>query len=166
MISEEIITGLKNAIERKESLEQAKQILIDSGYNEKEVQEASKFVGGGVLKTLEKPKPEEQLIMPEQKKSFFSKLKFWKKKSLPLPQEQPTAQQPTAPAQKTQPAEPIQPQQEIKTEKNSLAKQLEKIKPKKPSHLREVVLTIILLILLIVLAVIIFFKGTIFGWFA
>lgn len=44
MINEEIITALKNAIDRGETIEFASQILISSGYNEKEVMEASQFV--------------------------------------------------------------------------------------------------------------------------
>ncbi len=188
MPNEEIITGLKNAIARKESLEKAIQIMINSGYNAREVQEASKFIGKGVLPMMQ-PKPDEQLTMPEQKRGFFSKLKFWGKKSVPQsPQEQPTTQQaPQKPlttkqsdkilqqtqhiqqpvkTQQAQPAKPAQPPQETKIIKGALTKQLENIKPKKPKHMREFILVIVLLILLIVLAVIVFFKGTIFGWFS
>ena len=84
MPNEEIITGLRNAVEYGESLHEAMQIMINSGYNPAEVQEASRFVGGGILES-HIPKPEENLMFPE-KKSFFtdfsSKFKFWKKKQM------------------------------------------------------------------------------------
>ena len=50
--------------------------MINSGYNANEVQESSKYLGTGSLSMQEK-KPEEELVMPEQKKSLTSKLKFW-----------------------------------------------------------------------------------------
>lgn len=183
MSTDEIITGLKNAIAHKESLEQAMQIMINSGYNAKEVQEASKFIGEGVL-SMEEPRPDEQLVMPEQKKGFFSQLKFWEKQSSEQPQKTTQTQQVPQKQLTTKQIEKIQQQtqhiqQAVKSQqiqepltpqgtyikKGSLLKQLKKIKPTKPSHLREIILIIILLLLLIVLAVIIFFKGTIFGWF-
>lgn len=169
MTHDEIITGLKNAIARKESLEKAMQIMIDSGYDAREVQEASKFIGRGALSMVQ-PKSDEQLTMPEQKKGFFTKLKFWEKKpetsqiqETAQPQQIPAKPEEEIPSPSAQTAEP-QPEK-TKIIKGSLAKQLEQIKPKNPTHLREIILIIILLILLIILAVIIFFKGTIFGWF-
>ncbi len=47
MVRLDIITGLKNAVERGYSLEQAKQTLINSGYNTQEVEEASNYLTGG-----------------------------------------------------------------------------------------------------------------------
>ena len=44
MVNEEIVTALRNAIDRGETLESAANILIISGYNDKEVIEASQFV--------------------------------------------------------------------------------------------------------------------------
>ncbi len=44
MVNEEILTALRNAIDHGENMDSACQILINSGYNEKEVQEASQFV--------------------------------------------------------------------------------------------------------------------------
>jgi len=75
---EEIISALRNAIEHGESLESAVQIMINSGYNPEEVHEASKFIGG--VLSMQEPRPEEQLMLPEQKKNFSSKFKFWGKK--------------------------------------------------------------------------------------
>lgn len=78
MASEEIIAALKNAIDRGESLEDARQIMINSGYDLKEVQEASKFVGSGSL-NLQESLPELELTLPEQKKGFFSKMNPFQK---------------------------------------------------------------------------------------
>jgi len=77
MPNEEILSALKNAIDHGESLESAVQIMIDSGYNSEEVQEASKFIGGTL--SMQELSPEEQLTMPEEKKTFTSKFKFWAK---------------------------------------------------------------------------------------
>jgi hypothetical protein len=75
MANPDLITALQNAIDRGESLEEAVTILINSGYNPKEVQEASHYVGGGVLNSA-KPRPGEELTMPSQKNSFGN-LKPW-----------------------------------------------------------------------------------------
>ena len=93
MSNEEIISALRNAVEHGDTLQSAVQIMINSGYDYNEVQEASKYVGGAP--TIPEPKPEEQLVMPEEKKNFSSKLKFWKKnKSQQHPMENMTPQQP------------------------------------------------------------------------
>ena len=44
-MDEEILTGLRNAIEHGESLQEAMQVMVNSGYGAREVQEASKFIG-------------------------------------------------------------------------------------------------------------------------
>ena len=176
-IRDRIITGLKNAIEHGESLQNAMQIMINAGYNPAEVQEASKFVGGGTLH-LQKPKSDEHLTMPEQK-SRLSKLAFWKKRQKSkFPQTQKPAQK--IPPQTQQPAQPIQqtPQQpqtqppsqqlmQTQPKKSEpLTKQLKEIKPKVKSHLKEIILLIILLILIGVLVATIFLKDKIIGWFS
>ena len=77
MPNQEILTALKNAIEHGDSLESATQIMINSGYDANDVQEAAKFTSAGSINL--QPEPEEELVMPEQKKSLTSKLKFWEK---------------------------------------------------------------------------------------
>ena len=72
MVSEDIVTSLKNAIVRGESLEAAMAIAISSGYNAREVEEAAKFVGEGVIQ-VEKISREEILTMPNRK-GLFSKM--------------------------------------------------------------------------------------------
>lgn len=57
MVREDILTGLKNAIERGESFEQAKESLINAGYPRKEVEDAiaalSKAGEVGEIKEIE-----------------------------------------------------------------------------------------------------------------
>lgn len=53
----EIIDGLKNAIDRGYSLEIAVSSFINAGYNQQDVLDSAKFLGGSVL-SLE-PKPQE-----------------------------------------------------------------------------------------------------------
>jgi len=82
VVNEDIATSLRNAVQHGESLQEAMNMLVHSGYNVNEVQEASKFVttapqNAGALQV----RPEQELIMPTQKKSFFSGL--FKKKSKP-----------------------------------------------------------------------------------
>ncbi|MGV8151542.1 MAG: hypothetical protein ACP5OG_00520 [Candidatus Nanoarchaeia archaeon] len=69
MVNEDILTGLRNAIERGDNLENASRVMINSGYNQREVEEASRFIGSGVL-TMQAMKNDEHLAMPN-KKSFF-----------------------------------------------------------------------------------------------
>ena len=65
MVNNDIITALKNSIEHGDSLQNAINVLINSGYNSQEVYEASKFVGGGAL-NLQQIKPTEQFTMPSK----------------------------------------------------------------------------------------------------
>lgn len=46
-MKEEIISGLKNALERGSSLEKAIQSFINAGYNPSEVREAGEYIGSG-----------------------------------------------------------------------------------------------------------------------
>ncbi len=47
MVREDIVAGLKNAVEKGESLETAKQSFISAGYSREEVEEASNLVQSG-----------------------------------------------------------------------------------------------------------------------
>jgi len=49
MMREDILTGLKNAIERGYSIKQAKQSFINAGYNVKEVEEAADSISRGTI---------------------------------------------------------------------------------------------------------------------
>jgi len=196
MVNEEIITGLRNAVEHGDSLQDAMQIMMNSGYSPQEVQEASRYIGG-VLHS-QQPTPEEHLTMPEQR-STMQKMAFWKSQK-PQPQQyqqqvqqksqmqqqiQQPAQQNQFQQQKPQmqslpPSQSQQIQQSQQEEQFSvqqpyepqvqqsvpLAKQLEKIGPRKPSYVKEIILLVFLLILIGVLVATILFKSTILGWFA
>jgi len=186
MPNEEIITALKNSLDRGESLQTAMQIMVNSGYNPQEVQAASKYIGRAPVNM--QAKPGEQLTMPE-KKSFFSRFKRHQTKPVikqAIPQ-QPVQQIPPAqplqlPAttQRVSPKQearqirqqitepkPILPQVEISDQEEvPLAKQLNKLTPKKHSHVKEIMLLIILLVLIGLLITTILLKDTIIGWFS
>ncbi|MFA6023407.1 MAG: hypothetical protein WC781_04950 [Candidatus Pacearchaeota archaeon] len=46
---EDIIVAIKNAVERGYSLEQARQVLVNSGYNIGDINEAYNYLTGGVM---------------------------------------------------------------------------------------------------------------------
>lgn len=184
MPNQEITTALKNSLDRGESLQTAIQIMINSGYNPQEVQDASKYIGGSSVNI--QIKPEEQLTMPERK-SFFSRFKKSPAKPMGIkqsvrqippaqpPQLLPLTTQRVSPKQEArqirqQIAEPkpIPPQVEISDQEENvpLAKQLNKLTPKKHSHFKEIMLLIILLVLIGLLITTILLKDTIIGWFS
>ena len=183
MVNEEIVTGWRNAIEHGENLHDAMQIMMNSGYSPQEVQEASRYVGGGSLH-LQQPMPEEHLTMPDQK-STMQKMAFWKTQQTtqqPKITQQSTIQQNQSqqiqkPMQQTTPQliqqvqpQPIKqyeiPETQFQSSSVPLAKQLNKIKPPRSSYFKEILLVLILLILIGVLVATILFKSTILGWFA
>ncbi len=187
MSNNEILTSLKNAVERGESLQSAMQVMINSGYNPQEVQEASKFVSGASIPM--QAKPDEQLTMPE-KKGFFSRFKKQKitqpiqqpkPPSIPLKNQTPKINQQTTPqtlqqnpliqqqSRVQQPKQiiakaPLTPQQAKDSE--PITKQLTKIGSKKPNYFKEIMLLVILLILVGVLILTIVFKDEIIGLFS
>lgn len=158
MVNEDILTALRNAIERGESLETASRILINSGYNAKEVQEASKFIGSGSV-LMQEPKPDENLIMPS-KKSFF-----------------PFSRQKTAtPVNSAKPV-PIKNEiQQIKQKVSDIplstqpyknySDYLTQIPTQKKSYTKEIILVIVLLVLIGVLIVTLWFKQPIIEFFS
>jgi hypothetical protein len=167
MVNEDILTALKNSVENGEDLKTAMQILINSGYNAREVQETSKFVGSRVL-THHETLPEEQLTMPEKKKGLFSKLAFWKKsKSSKLPplEQKYSKQESKQIKQAIQSDELKIPKAPKLASKGSLTADLKKIKPKK-SYVKEIVLLMILLVLIGALIMSFVFRETIMSWFA
>jgi hypothetical protein len=158
-MNEDIIIALKNSIDRGENLKTASQTLINSGYNAKEVNEASKYVSSGVTTSLQ-TKPDEQLTMPE-KRGFLRR----RKKPIPSIQPNQNAQQikqTIAPQRAVaRPFHPQKPLPEIKT------KPKEKPKEKKPNlWIKEVILFIILLILIGVLIATLLFKAEILAFFS
>jgi len=116
MVNQEIITSLKNALNYGESLEQAMQILINSGYNAAEVQEASGFIGTGI-QGMQQVKPEEELTMPRKKGFINPFVKSQTPKFVTVTHPNPPQQMPTPRTQQIpvplqqQPAQYSQPQQ-------------------------------------------------------
>lgn len=58
MVREDIVAGLKNAVERGYSLELAKKSFISAGYSKEEVEEASAFVHGSSVIAAESKESE------------------------------------------------------------------------------------------------------------
>ena len=175
MAKQEIITALQNSVERGENLAQAKQILINSGYNTTDVEEASQFVGQGTISFI-KIKPQEELAFPESK-GFLSRFR----KQIPSQQPQQSVQQQpiqqqnqqqnqAQPIQSYQPPyrynqyypenQPMQTQQQIQNQQipqpssfqsfspKPLVKQLQAMQPPKKSRKKIIILLIILLVLI------------------
>ncbi|MBT4165686.1 hypothetical protein HOE04_01460 [archaeon] len=157
-MNEDIITALRNGINRGEHLETSIQVLINSGYNPREVKDASRYVSSGVISSLE-TKPGEHLLMPEKKRIFNT-------------QAPPTTPQTNSIAQT---------KQEIQSIKNEIAQKPEPIqkpeirqlppiihpkkKTKKSYWIKEILLMIILVTLLGVLGASILFKDKLIGIF-
>ncbi len=172
MPNEEIITALRNAVEHGDSLQNAVQIMINSGYDFQEVQEASKYVGEGAL--LKTQQSEEELVMPgTEKKKLFSK--FLRKEKTVLQQ----TQKPQAEKQEFQatpeyfPPKPLQkplfqtkPLQQPRQKPQSLAQELKKIQPLRKSYNKEIMLLTILIILVGVLITTIIYRDEILKFFS
>ena len=162
MQNQEILTALRNALDRNETLETAKQILINSGYNPREVEEASHFVSSGIL-TNQVTKPDEELIMPDKKQGFFAKLFKRKKKK---PKHKPNNNQMKDIKQAIYSEQDYQDfEQDMPLPDSEQIKSLPKQKIKRKSHLKEIILLIILLVLIGVLIISFVFRETIIGWF-
>ncbi len=61
-MKEEIISGIKNAMQRGSSYESAVQSFINAGYNEEEVNEAGKMLSGGVSEIINGEFPEAPIL--------------------------------------------------------------------------------------------------------
>jgi len=188
MVNEDIVTALKNAINYGDSLESAKQILVNSGYNAREVEEASKFVGGGSMAQDNQPKPDEELTMPTQKKGFFSRLFSKKPKNTPSSQPKAPTSQHKAPAQTQKLQKQQVTSQQLKQEvaPESFERTIQQVNQhpvngnkfqvnsqplretfaKKPGHLKEIILLFILLAFIGVLIGTILLRDTILSWFS
>ena len=74
MQKEEIIAGLKTAIEHGESLEKAKQTFINAGYNPREIEEAAASMGGFLTSFPSQSAPQ-KLNSFQQKSSYSNQIK-------------------------------------------------------------------------------------------
>ena len=150
MVNEDIVTALRNAVNNGESLDSAVQIMINSGYDQREVYEASQFVGGGVINNFgnlqsQIPSSVFQQTGPDIYQSYP-----------PSQMTQPTTFQSAQqyPIQQTQIQQPTQ-RTTIQTNQQ----------PKK-SYLKEIILVITLIILIGILGATIFFRERILGFFS
>jgi hypothetical protein len=168
MVNQDILTALKNAVDHGDSLDSAKQIMVNSGYNPQEIDEASRFIGGGAI-VNQQQKPNEELTMPNQKPSLVSKFKLGKRNQSQISKVQQTPQMPA----QNMPQKSFQPAQQITSQgfgspmkPISTQKQLKKIGPRKSKHGKEIALLMVLLILIGLLVTTILLKDTILGWFS
>jgi len=106
MINEDILTALKNAVDHGESLENAINIMINSGYPPYDVYEAAKFVGNIPLQR--QITPENELLMPAKKSLFpniFKKEKTYPQIQPPIPLTRQVQPPPPPPLTKQIPAQ-------------------------------------------------------------
>jgi len=61
MVRYDIVTAIRNAVERGESVEKARQILINSGYGASDVNEAVNYLTGGASNELQNITPQVQI---------------------------------------------------------------------------------------------------------
>ncbi len=166
MVNEDIITALVNAVNQGESLESAIQVMINSGYNPREVQEAAHFVGGGVIRMMQ-PQPGEQLTMPIDSRIPLTQIKPMQSGPSSLQQQQPLQlQNKNNSAVQFQQQYPFySPQALPQNASTNDANKLSMQKPKK-SYGMEILLLIILLILIGCLVGVIIFKEQILQFLA
>jgi len=69
MAKEEVIGGLKNAIERGEPMEKAIQSFINSGYNPDEVREAARSLSAGGATAIIQPQKKEEASQIQEEKT-------------------------------------------------------------------------------------------------
>jgi hypothetical protein len=163
MVNEDIVTSLQNSIERGENLENAINILKGSGYPLNEIQEASKYVGQGVMSNLQ-PTPEEDIpIQPSL--SQRGKISDLTQKNSQLSQEA----SPDSNQSQQLPKTPQIPQTSTQLAQTPLdnmhKKEMPKVKIKKKSHKKEIMLAVILLILILILGATFLFKDKILSFF-
>ncbi len=188
MINEDILTSLKNAIEKGESLQTAMAICINSGYSQREVEEAAKFIGEGVIE-IEKISQEQLLAMPNQKKvfrNFFAPRITGTYVPPKVENTIPNATQPSTPQAPILPPQPLRSQPQIQARpfpqsqsvnqiKQNISPPLPlridpttpvRIRPPRQSYAKEIILLIILLILIVILVVVFKFRDQIITFFS
>ncbi|MDP2926394.1 MAG: hypothetical protein Q8N99_08505 [Nanoarchaeota archaeon] len=162
MVNEEILTALKNSLDHGDSLHTAVIILKNTGYNPKEVDEASKFVGQGVIVNLQ-AKPEEHLTLPSQKNVLGKEIKKPPITAASQPIQQQNLQKSVisqdvnaikknistgAVITQNRPIQQVQPLQSVQAQNNSrqLPAQTQQ-RIQRPSYKKEIALLVILLVL-------------------
>jgi hypothetical protein len=123
MVNEDIVTVLRNAVNHGEPLQRAMQVLTNSGYDPQQIQEASRYVRGGTMPTLE-PKSNEQLIMAQNKRLLGKKQ---------IPQTDPQIQQ----AQNQQ-QQRLQSQQSLQNAMSQQPPQTQQPPPSQPPQTQQI----------------------------
>jgi len=153
MIKEDIIAGLKNAMEKGATLEQAKASFINAGYNPGDVEAAASSMGGVLSKipeTLKQPFQQPRQLQQAQKQpSQQPKQLSQSSQFVPPHLRFPQPKQPQKIKQQKQPAQPQFPQQQKPKSKKIVA-----------------IVAVILVLLLIILGVSFIFKDSIISWFS
>ena len=117
MVKEDIVGGLKLALSKGESLQQAMMTFYNSGYKKQDIEEAAKAVQsqGSIQELVQKLQPGGQAKQPAQQipkpKKFLQR--FRPKKPVQQQTQQPVRQV----KQQTQPEKPVQQLQESKKPK-------------------------------------------------
>lgn len=109
MVNNEILGGLKSALERGQSLKLAMMSFYNAGYDKKEIEEAARALKEREAREeaegqfIREPIPPQKLISQPKSpiKKFFSKLPTFKKPSPQLPVSVQSSQQPIQPRQLT-----------------------------------------------------------------
>jgi hypothetical protein len=188
MVNEDILTSLRNAVDHGEPLENAIKLALNSGYNQKDVQEAAQFISGGTITSFQ-PKSSEVLSMPSQKTLISKEPVYMTPNKLPPIQSPPDIQ---SPQQKFQPIEQRNNNflQDISTIKenvstgynndtntyvssyssnasnnSSISEEINKMKPHE-SHAKEILLLVTLLLLIGVLISTFIFKDQLLKLFS
>ncbi|HRZ86077.1 MAG TPA: hypothetical protein P5277_04855 [Candidatus Paceibacterota bacterium] len=86
MVRQDIIAAIKNSVERGSSIEQAAQIMLNSGYSANDVTEAVNYLTGGVNPNFQ------NFLMPQQKSNYIPQQP---PRQMPPQQSTPTPQQPS-----------------------------------------------------------------------
>jgi hypothetical protein len=148
MVNEDIVTGLRNAINRGESLDYAMNVMINSGYNAQEVAEASQYVSRGVINTLQ---PKTNIFVAPSQEQKLTPLAQQNESNVPLFAAKPP---PSLTPEQRSLAEPGVQQ----IEEPTVATIYPEIKKSKKSYALEIILFIILILLIGLLAATIIYR--------
>ncbi len=66
MVREDILGGLRNALSRGESLNQAMRSFLNAGYNKEEIEEAARALESGVQQPVQQVQPQPAIQQPIQ----------------------------------------------------------------------------------------------------
>ena len=132
---EEILAGLKNALERGESLERAVQSFINAGYNPAEVRQAAQLLSDGALSTLH---PQTEPIRKIQMQSSIQNIR------------EPAQTQPIQQVQQEKIYTPRPPAEQFPTRKLNNGMPFQPVRKKTNSGKRIAVIILILILLALI----------------